>query len=170
MMPRILLMSLVFGLQVNAFAQSKAMANLSDATAGDSFSLVFYYSTLKMLIPEENMELKEVIRDIEKIKFMSLDIPFEELDPSVRSNVYEDLSAEDYEEALSMRTSDGKARIFIRGEGPNTKGIFMVMDMDDSGIVLDIKGYIPVDKLLTFNREIDSLTQNLPFVGDSDNQ
>ena len=50
-------------------AQSRAMENLSEKYE-DGFVLMFYHSTLKMLIPEENKELQEVIYGIEKIKLL----------------------------------------------------------------------------------------------------
>jgi len=165
----ILIVVVAFWVPLTLFGQSRAMRNLSESVDDISFSLVFYYSTLKMLIPEDNQELKSIIYDIEKIKFMKIDESFASLGADINDQLAKDLKKEDYEEALSMRMSDGMVKIFIRGSASNTKGIFMILDQDSGAIVLDIKGKVPVDKLLTLNSEIESLSENIPFIGNSRN-
>ena len=73
------------------------MENLSDKH-DDKFVLMFYYSTLKMLIPEENEELQDVIYNIEKIKMLRVDALEDE--STDMANIKSDLDSEGYEEAM----------------------------------------------------------------------
>ena len=136
-------------------AQSKAMENLSEKHEEDGFVLMFYYSTLKMLIPEENEELQDVIYGIEKIKLLRVDDSGSEGD---LQNVKVDLQSEGFEEAMTARHEGSKMIVYIKERKGMTKGAFFLMESDSSLIVLDLVGEIPIDKLFTLSNEIDMLT------------
>ena len=137
-------------------AQSRAMENLSEKHE-DGFVLMFYHSTLKMLIPEDNKKMQEVIYGIEKIKLLRVS----ELTETKTENemVKSDLREEGYEEAITMRHDGNNMIIYIKEKKGITKGAFFLMEEDSSLTVLDLVGEIPIDKLFTLSTEIDMLTE-----------
>ncbi len=140
------------------FSQSKAMRNFSDVH-DDAFTMVFYYSTLKMWLPEDDEELKAIIHDLEKIKLLRLDE--DEFDgKEALSTIKSDLAKEGYEEALVMSGPKGNMMIYIREHNGKQKGIFMMFGEDGSVTILDIIGSIPIDKLLTLQDKIETLTKD----------
>jgi hypothetical protein len=140
------------------FSQSKAMRNFSDVH-DDAFTMVFYYSTLKMWLPEDDEELKAIIHDLEKIKLLRLDE--DEFDgKEALTNIKSDLVDEGYEEALVMSGPKGNMMIYIRERNGKQKGIFMMFGEDASVTILDIIGSIPIDKLLTLQDKIETLTKD----------
>jgi hypothetical protein len=132
------------------------MENLSEKHE-DGFVLMFYYSTLKMLIPEDNEKLREVIYGIEKIKLLRVS----ELAETKTENemVKSDLREEGYEEAITIRHDGNNMIIYIKEKKGITKGAFFLMEEDSSLTVLDLIGEIPIDKLFTLSTEIDMLTE-----------
>ena len=137
-------------------AQSRAMENLSEKYE-DGFVLMFYYSTLKMLIPEDNKKLREVIYGIEKIKLLRVS----DLSETKSENeiVKSDLEEEGFEEAITIRHDGNNMIIYIKEKKGVTKGAFFLMEEDSSLTVLDLVGEIPIDKLFTLSKEIDMLTE-----------
>jgi len=152
----------LLAISIMGYSQSKAMRNFSDIH-DDAFTLVFYYSTLKMWIPEDDVELKAIIRDLEKIKLLRIDE--EELDgkaalPAIKS----DLVDEGYEEALVMKGPGRNMMVYINEKNGKQKGIFMMLGEDSSITILDIIGSIPIDKLLTLQNKIETLTEDGSFL------
>ena len=134
------------------------MRNFSEAN-DDAFTMVFYYSTLKMWLPEDDPELKAIIRDLEKIKLLRLDEG--ELDgKEAFTKIKSDLVDEGYEEALVMSSPKRNMMIYIRERNGKQKGTFMVLGEDESVTILDIIGSIPIDKLLTLQDKIETLTKD----------
>jgi len=86
---------IVLTISVSGFSQSKVMKNLSESY-DNATTLVFYYSTLKMLIPDEKPELKELIYDVEKIKLLMVDSLYR---GGEISNIKDSLEEEGYDEA-----------------------------------------------------------------------
>ena len=114
------LLSIFLFLSFMGFSQSKAMRNFSDLH-DDAFTMVFYYSTPKMWLPEDDPELKAIIRDLEKIKLLRLDE--DELDgKAALTKIKSDLVDEGYEEALVMSGPKGNMMIYIRERNGKQKG------------------------------------------------
>lgn len=156
-----LLSALIF-ISFTGYSQSKAMRNFSDIH-DDAFTMVFYYSTLKMWIPEDEPELIEVIRDLEKIKLLRINE--DEFDgKAAMSTIKSDLVGEGYEEALVLKSPGRDMMIYIHEKNGKQKGIFMMLGQDSSVTILDIIGSIPIDKLLTLQEKIQTLTEDGSFL------
>lgn len=142
-------------------AQSKAMRHLAEKHE-DAFTLMFYYSTMKMLIPEENVEFQDIIYGIEKIKLMKID---NEDMGDENQTILSDLSSDGFEEAMTMRHEGTNMVIYIKEHKGITKGAFFLMESDSTMTVLDLVGEIPINKLFTLSNEIDMLT-SVKGIGD----
>jgi hypothetical protein len=144
--------------------QSLAMKNLSEKHEDDGFVLMFYYSTLKMLIPENNTDFQELIYDIEKIKMLRLDNDV--LEEGEYSKIIADLNKDGFEEVITMRHNGDNVMVYLKEKRGMTKGAFFMMESDSTLTTLDLVGQIPIDKLFTLSNEIDMLTdanQNILF-------
>ncbi len=136
-----------------SFSQSRAMKEISDKH--DGFTMVFYYSTLKMWLSEDEAELKKIIYDIEKIKVLRLDED-DQIEPDEMTLIKKKLSDQDYEELMVIKGPTRNLMIYIR-EG---KGIFILGSEGSEIMIIDIIGTIPINKLLTLQDKIETLTQD----------
>jgi hypothetical protein len=152
---------IVFTFSVSGFSQSKVMKNLSESY-DNATTLMFYYSTLKMLIPDDKPELKELIYDVEKIKLLMVDSLYrgEEI-----GEIRDGLEEEGYDEAMSIRHEDNNIIVYIKEKGGTTSGFFFLMEKDNGLTALDLVGKVPMDKLDLLTKNLDLLTdaRNLPF-------
>ncbi|MCH7513883.1 MAG: DUF4252 domain-containing protein [Bacteroidetes bacterium] len=150
---------LFLSIPVSTFSQSRAMCNISEKFE-DAFTMVFYYSTLKMVIPEDNKELKELIYGIEKIKMLRIDDENGLLSNADIVNIKADLTRDNYEEGLSMRMGGKNTLAYIREKNGTMKGLFILISEEASLTIFDLIGEIPIDKLFTLTKEIEMLTEN----------
>ena len=134
-------------------SQSRAMKEITEAH--DGFTMVFYYSTLKMWLPDDNAELKELIYDIEKIKVLRLDED-DKIESEEMARVKEKLAEQNYEELMLIKGPTRHLMMYIR-EG---KGIFILGNEGAEVLILDIIGTIPINKLLTLQNKIETLIQD----------
>lgn len=123
--------------------------------AHDGFTMVFYYSTLKMWLPEDEPELKEIIYNVEKIKVLRLDED-DHIGSDEMGLIKEKLSDQDYEELMVVKGPKKHLMIYLRED----KGIFIIGSEGSEVMILDIIGTIPIDKLLTLQDKIEALTQD----------
>lgn len=140
-------------------AQSDALQYVEEHYDVGTFGkMVFYYSTLKMWIPEDDAELKQIIHDVEKIVLIRLEedaISQDEL-----ATIEDELDDEGYEEAVRISGPDKRLNIYIK----DGKGLFLIGGLDGNVMILDVKGTIPVDKIFTLQDKMHSLTENTDFL------
>ena len=139
--------------------QSRAMRKASEKYE-DGFTMVFYYSTLKMVIPEENEDLRNLIRGIEKIKMLRVNEDTYAIGPKDGEQIVEDLHRDGYEEGLSMRVNGKNTLVYIKEQNGVMQGVFILFAEESSVTMLDLLGEVPIDKLFTLTTEIEALTGN----------
>ncbi|MEO0552125.1 MAG: DUF4252 domain-containing protein [Bacteroidota bacterium] len=117
----------------------------------DAQVLFFYKSTLKMLYEvveiEETAELKDLLKDIETMKFVRVDKNKTEIDKSYFKELVDDYHDDDFEDLMTMRQEGMNINVYIKESGGETKGLVLLMDDDQNLAVLDIKGFVPLNKL-----------------------
>jgi hypothetical protein len=134
-------------------AQTKTTEDL-DAEV-DGLSLYFYKNTLRMLNQEDNKEFDEMIKDIEKMRFLLID----RLEESFGSDEYKDLKArylsESYEEVMSSRLDGRNFEVYIRESGGKVKGTIILASDSSQLFVLDILGKVALEKVPDFFKSLD---------------
>jgi hypothetical protein len=149
--PLIFLLTLAMADAVNA--QTKTTEDL-DAEV-DGLSLYFYKNTLRMLNQEDNKEFDEMIKDIEKMRFLLID----RLEESFGSDEYKDLKArylsESYEEVMSSRLDGRNFEVYIRESGGKVKGTIILASDSSQLFVLDILGKVALEKVPDFFKSLD---------------
>lgn len=134
--------------------QSKAMENLTEEFP-DSRPLVFYYSTLKMFVPPENIELKELIYDIEKIKVLF--VSDSDISSYPQSEIKSDLVDDGYDEAMTIRHDGNDILVYVKEKNGSADGFFLFMEGEDGLTALDLEGTIPLDKIGLLTGQMESL-------------
>jgi len=130
------------------------MKNLSEDYE-DATVLVFYYSTLKMFIPEENQDLRELIYNVEKIKVLMVDSLRDEKQKI--SKIKNDLNDEGFEEAMSIRHDENNIIVFIKEKKGITSGFFFLMEEGAGLTAIDLVGQVPMSKLSVLTDHLDLL-------------
>lgn len=119
-------------------AQSDATEALDEEY--DPFKLFFYKSTLRMLNTTSTQEYYEMVKDIEKAKFLRI-TPEDGQDFSAAYKKYiQDLESEGYGALMTMRYEGNDLNILEKSKNGTSVGMVLVVNSKDSWIVLDILG------------------------------
>ncbi len=112
----------------------------------DAFSLYFYKNTLRMLNQMDSPEFDELIKDIEKMKFLMIDKSKMKFATADYKKLLKQYSAESYEEIMTTRYQGRNFDIYLKDIKGSTLGTVMLVNDSTSFYVLDILGTIDVSK------------------------
>jgi len=152
-MKRFLLLMLAAG-ALQAQAQTKTTENLDEKH--DGTSLYFYKNTLRMLNQKEDKEFDDMIKDIEKIRFVMIDRVTDKFSNADYKKLKEDYTKkESFEEIMTGRLEGRNLNVYVRESGGKVKGT-LIMASDSSNVyVLDILGKIALEKAGSLFKMID---------------
>jgi hypothetical protein len=141
-----LILSAVFVISITCgFAQSKTTDALQKKTEGSVQSLFFYHNTLSMFNQSDNKEFDELIKDIEKMKFLMIKKTTIFGDGDYKTLV-SDYKKDAFEEAMTSRIDGKNFDVFIKGTSTKTKGMLVLVNDSEMLYVLDIVGSIAFNK------------------------
>lgn len=138
-------------------AQSKTTEALQKRFEG-SLSLYFYKNTLRMLNQQENREFDELIRNIEKMKFLMVDKTAVGFESNDYRELVDDYTAESYEVIVTSRMDGRNFDIYLRDAKGTKPGTVVLVNDSSSLYVLDIVGTIDVSKAGALFSAIDNNT------------
>lgn len=140
----------------NVFGQTKTTESLHKAH-GDALALYFYNNTLRMLNQSEDKAFDELIRDIQKMKFLMID-----KGATFGTTQYKQLvsgyKSEAFEEIMTSRYQGRNFDVFLKDKNGKTEGMIVTVNDSTSLFVLDIVGSIAIDKVTTLFKTIDEST------------
>lgn len=131
----------------SAGAQSKTTEALHEKN-GEAFSLFFYNNTLRMLNQNDDKDFDELIKDIEKMKFLM--IKSEAFSPLEYKKLVGDYKKESFEEIMSSRMEGKHFDVFLKEEKGKTKGMIVTVNDSETIYILDIVGSIALNKVSSF--------------------
>lgn len=138
------------------WAQSKTTEALHKGHS-DALSLYFYNNTLRMLNQGEDKAFDELIKDVEKMKFLMID-----KGTSFGSSQYKALvsgyKSESFEEIMTSRYQGRNFDVFLKEDDGKTMGMIVTVSDSTSLYVLDIVGSVALDKVTTLFKTIDGST------------
>lgn len=120
----------------------------------DALTLYFYKNTLRMLNQTENKEFDELIKDIEKMKFLVIDKEDEFTTKDYRKLV-SDYQGESYEEIMTSRYQGKNFDVLLKENKGVTKGMIVLANDSTNLYVLDILGKVELNKVTKLFSEID---------------
>ncbi len=139
-----------------AEAQTKTTENLDKKYEG--MSLFFYKNTLRMLNQQDNKEFDEMIKDIEKMRFVMIDKKKHAVPQGEYASLKKSYKAEQYEEMMTGRIDGRNFEILVREQSGRVKGTIILASDSSSLIVLDILGRIALEKASSLFNTIDQST------------
>jgi hypothetical protein len=148
------ILTLLIALALQGQAQSKTTEKLHKKYS-EALSLFFYNNTLRMINQTEDKEFDELIKDIDKMKFLM--IKNEDFGKEDYKKLISDYKSESFEEMMTSR-HDGKNFDVYMKDG-NSKGMIVAVNDSENLYVLDIVGSIPLNKVTTLFKEIDESTE-----------
>ena len=145
------------------FAQSGATQEFSEKFDESSFELFFYKSTLRMLNMSSTQEYYEMVKDIEKAKFINVS----KADSIDYTNDYSgfisELQDEGYQELMKLRHQGNDMNILEKSDQGKSEGMVIVVNAPDYLIVLDIIGTFDMQNASKLISTIQSFDlSNLP--------
>lgn len=149
-----LLMALVI---LPAAAQSKTTDAL-EKKFDNSMAFYFYKNTLRMLNQQENKEFDDLIRNIEKLKFLIIDKGEGRFAPSDYKKLISDYRAENYEAIVTSRMDGRNFDIYLNDAGHTPATVVLVND-STSLFVLDMIGSLDVTKAGALFSAIDGSSE-----------
>ena len=136
-----------------AVSQSKTTESLQKKNSG-ALSLYFYQNTLRMLNQTENKEFDELIKDIEKMKFLMIDKE-DKFTATDYARLKKDYTTETFEEVMSTRYQGRNFDILLKEKSGKTLGMVILVNDSSSLYVLDVVGRIALDKVTTLYGMLD---------------
>jgi hypothetical protein len=124
----------------------------------DGLSLFFYKNTLKMLNQKDSKELDEMIKDIEKMRFVMVDKKKHAMERTEYATLKKSYQGEQYEEMMTGRMEGRNFDILVKERDGKVKGTIILASDSASLYVLDILGRIPLDKASALFNTIDQST------------
>lgn len=124
----------------------------------DALSLFFYNNTLRMLNQSEDKEFDELIKDIEKMRFLMIRKNESDFREGDFRKLLSDYKAESFEEALTSRHEGKNFDVYIKEQGGKTKGMLVLVNDSTNLYILDILGSIALNKINKLYTTLDQST------------
>jgi hypothetical protein len=137
-------------------AQSKTTDALQKSHS-DALALYFYNNTLRMLNQKEDKAFDELIKDIEKMKFLMID-KGKNFDATEYKTLVSGYKSESFEEIMTSRYQGRNFDVFLKDDDGKTEGMVVTVNDSTNLYVLDIVGSIPLDKVTSLFNAIDDST------------
>jgi hypothetical protein len=164
------LLILLVALPVFVSAQTKTTEELDKKYEG--LSLYFYKNTLRMLNQSDNKDFDELIKDIEKMKFLMIDKTKSNFVDTDYKKLKSGYQSESYEEMMTSRFQGKYFDVYIRQEDGRVKGTVIMASDSTNLYVLDIIGRVALDKATslfsTLNQSTDIGQRMRDFVSSDD--
>lgn len=160
----------LFTFCISSFAQTKTTEELDKKYEG--LSLYFYKNTLRMLNQTDNKDFDELIKDIEKMKFLMIDKAKSNFGDADYKKLKSGYGSEQYEEMMTSRFQGKYFDVYIRQEDSRVKGTVIMASDSTNLYVLDIIGRVALDKATslfsTLNQSTDIGQRVKDFVSSDD--
>jgi len=142
-------------------AETRGQAKTTEALQANfdkSLALYFYKNTLRMLNQTENKEFDEMIKNINKLKFLMVDKDSKQFGAADYRKLKQDYQAEHFESVMTSRYQGRNFDVFFNDKKGSTPGTVVLVNDSSSLFVLDIVGTIDVSKVGALFSTIDGST------------
>ncbi len=148
--------ALLLFISVAGMAQSQTTVALDKKYEG--MSLYFYKNTLKMLNQKDDKDFDELIKGIEKMRFVMINKTKEKFAEVQYNTLKKAYKSETYEEIMTGRMEGRNFDVFVKEVGGNVKGTVILASDSSSLYVLDILGTVALNKVGALFNSIDNST------------
>jgi hypothetical protein len=137
-----------------ASAQTKTTEDLDVEV--DGLSLYFYKNTLRMLNQSDNKDFDEMVKDVEKMRFLLIDRVSEGLDAKEYVALKDRYAKESFEQVMTSRYEGKNFDVFVREADGKVKGTVILASDSSQLFVLDILGKVALEKIPAFFQSLDA--------------
>lgn len=174
MNPKILLAILfILFVPVMLTAQSLTTEALRKKHSG-SLDLFFYNNTLRMLNQSDDKEFDELIKDIEKMRFLMIKKDETNFGNTDFQKLVSDYKTEAFQEIMTSRHEGMNFDVYLKEQRGKTKGMLVLINDAKNLYVLDIMGAIALDKVTSLysalNKSTDISSKIKAFAHDDDDE
>jgi hypothetical protein len=141
---------------IGGFAQTKTTVELDKKYEG--LSLYFYKNTLKMLNQKDDKDFDELIKDIEKMRFVMVNTAKEKFEKKDYVELKKNYQTESYEEVMTGRFDGRNLDVLVREVNGSVKGTIILASDSASLYVLDVLGKVALNKAASLFKTLDSST------------
>lgn len=143
-MRQLLLIILLIAFSWPVMSQTKTTERLQKENSATK-SLFFYNNTLRMLNQTDNKEVDDLIKDIEKMKFLMIE-KAQNFGDTQYKKLVSSYKAESFEEIMSSRYQGRNFDVFLKDVNGKTEGMIIAVNDSTNLFILDIVGRIALDK------------------------
>lgn len=129
----------------------------------EAFTLFFYHNTLRMMNMTDDPDFHEMIKDIDKMKFLRLDKEKDEVDNQELNDLIARYHQESFDDLMNMRSEGMKFNIFIQEKNKVTTGLVILFEDKESFSILDIKGAVPLSRIAELATKISDAVEGGGF-------
>lgn len=108
----------------------------------DAFSLYFYKNTLRMLNQTDSPEFDEMIKNIEKMRFLMVNKGTEKFGKNEYKKLVSDYQKESFESMMTGRSNGRNFDVYMKDQKGSPLGTVVLVNDSSSLYVLDIIGTI----------------------------
>lgn len=138
------------------FSQTKTTVELDKKY--DGLSLYFYKNTLRMLNQKDDKEFDELIKNIEKMRFVMINKAKSKFEKQQYGQLKKNYQGEKYEEVMSGRFDGRQFDVLLRETNGDVKGTVILASDSASLYVLDILGKVALNKVSSLFNTLDNST------------
>jgi hypothetical protein len=137
-------------------AQTKTTVALDKKYEG--MSLYFYKNTLRMLNQNDDKDFDELIKDIEKMRFVMINKNKERFESAQYAALKKAYQSETYQEVMTGRFDGRNFDVFVKEVNGDVKGTVILASDSSSLYVLDVLGKVALNKVSALFNTIDGST------------
>ena len=135
-------------------AQTKTTKELSDKYS--SWTVFLYHNTLRMINQNDDKNFDEIIKDIEKVKIVSVNKKEKGFDDAQYTKLISSYKSEKFEEILTSRMEGRSVNAYILEKNGETKGMVVTVNDTENIYVLDMVGKVALNKIMNLLTYIQS--------------
>lgn len=143
------------GIFLSAHAQTDTTQDFHERHE-EAFTLFFYKNSLRMLNMADNEAFAELIRDIDKMKFVRIDKSAENFSRSEYNDLVERYHGESFDDLMTMRSNGANLNVFIKEKNNTTHGLVILMEDEENFSIVDIIGAVPLQRIAELVSKIQS--------------
>lgn len=121
----------------------------------DTFALFFYSNTLKMLNQSDDKEFDDLVKDIEKMKFLMIDKIAKNFSVADYTRLIEGYKSEDYQNMMTARSNGKNFDVYLREQNESVKGTVILVNDSSQLYILDIVGKVQPNQVTKFFSTLD---------------
>lgn len=146
-------------LMCNTFSQAQSTTTEAlHKKHSEALALFFYNNTLRMLNQAEDKEFDELIKGIEKMRFLMIKKQESKFDGTEFKELVANYKAESFQEIMTSRHEGKTFDIYMKEKEGKTRGMLVLINDADNLFILDILGTIALDKVTKLYSTLDDST------------